>query len=285
VRLPVAAGANTRDAAQLEPAASVAPQVFDAIEKSAELEPEKVKPLMVIPVAEVLTTVTVCAALLPPTGMDAKLSAADDSETVRGKAAPVPESETDSGELLAEFVSCSVAERAPVAPGVNATDTEQLAALVKVAAQVLAAMEKSVALEPASVKVPKVTSPEITLRVRVCEAAVVPTIEDPKLRAAGATVSAGAIPDPESAIACGELPAVFVRFSVAERVPVDDALNVTETVQLAALLMVAIQVFPATEKSAAFVPAIVAAPKVTRPEATLSVTLCEALAAPTIEVP
>jgi hypothetical protein len=151
--------------------------------------------------------------------------------------APVPERATVCGLLLAVSETDSVAALAPLAVGLNATETVQLADAARLVPQVLLEMLKSPGLVPPSVTLLMVTD-ELVLfvSVAVCDALVDPTLTDPnerdvELKATDPFELAGANPD--NPVVCGLGLAESLKFKVAVNVPPVVGANAIFAVQLA----------------------------------------------------
>jgi len=201
--------------------------------------------------------------------------------------APKPLRATLCGEPVALSAIFRAALRLPAPPGVNTSDTLQLAPVANVEPQVFALVVKSVEFTPENVKPLKETpAPDGLLRITLCAVPLAPTIIDPKLKAPGATVSVGAVPVPDKAAVCGELPAESVKLRTAERAPNPEGVNVNDTLQLDPVASDEPQVFAAIEKSAELTP-VSAIPLISAlaPDALLSVTLCCALFTPVTSDP
>ncbi len=116
---------------------------------------------------------------------------------------PVPESETDWGLPAASSVTCSVAERAPAAPGLNDTETvhDPFGATVAGADGHVVVDEKSAAFVP-EIAMFETASGAVPVFVTVtgCAVLVVLTGCEPNDSVDGATVAAGAVPVPDSGI-------------------------------------------------------------------------------------
>jgi len=198
-RLPVVVGAKTTDAVQLADAASVDPQVLLEIWKSPGLAPENAMLLMVIEVVPPFVSVTALAPPLLPTATYTQFRLVGDTDALPEAAAPVPDSATDCGLLVALSVNASVAVRVPVALGLNAMLAVQLPEAARLVPQVLLEIAKSVALAPVIatlLMVIEVVSPLDS--VAVCVALVDPTVVLAKVRLVGLaeTVPLGDVPRP-----------------------------------------------------------------------------------------
>jgi len=288
VSAPAAAGLNSTDTVQLAAAARVVPQVVADLRKDVALVPVMVSDVSVTVPVPVFLMVTSCAAVVEPNVVDAKVSAAGDSETVKVEAAvPVPVKATVCGVPVALSAIDRLAVSAPVAAGLNSTDTVQLAAAARVVPQVVADLRKDVALVPVTVSDVRVTVPvPVFLMVTSCAAVVEPTVVEAKVRAVGEseTVKVGAAaPVPVRATVCGVPVALSAIDRLAVSVPVAAGLNSTDTVQLAAAARVVPQVVADLRNDVALVPVTVSDVSVTVPVPVfLMVTTCAAEAVPTV---
>ena len=82
VSAPAAAGLNSTETVQLAAAARVVPQVVADFKNEVALVPVMVSEVSVTVDVPVFFTVTVCAAEVEPTVVEAKVRAAGESETV-----------------------------------------------------------------------------------------------------------------------------------------------------------------------------------------------------------
>jgi hypothetical protein len=188
-----------------------------------------------------------------PTASDPKLKLA--GVTDNGAATPVPDNETACGELAAESVKIKLAERAPIIGGLKPSDMVQLEPLASVATQVVAVAEKSVELGPMKPRpVKRTVAPEKLLTVTVCAVLGVPTICDPKIKAAGVTDNDCATPLPNSDSDSGESPAESVKTKAATRAPSAVGAKASATVQFAEAAREEPQVVERMEKSPPFAP-------------------------------
>jgi hypothetical protein len=137
-RFPVCAGLKTKRVVKLEPPASVAPHLFCVRLKgpvAVRTSPAAVAWLL-------LLTVTVCAALVWPTAVAAKVSS-DGAAPSPPSDCPLPLSGTVTGFTCeVDEVTVSVAFAVPFAVGVNFTCTVQLLPFASVAPQVVAPVAK-----------------------------------------------------------------------------------------------------------------------------------------------
>lgn len=235
-RCPVVVGAKTILAVQVTDAASDAPQVLLEIAKSAGLAPVNVKLLIVSDEAPVLVSVIAFAAPLFPTATATQFNVVGLTDALpEPVAAPVPLRATDCGLLVAESVKVSVAVRAPLAVGLNATEAEQEPAAARLVVHVLLAMLKSPAFVPEIATlliVIDVLCPFV--KVAVCEALVDPTLVLAKVRLAGLadTTPLAAVPVPVSVMVWGLPLAESLKFKIADRAPVALGANTMLAVQL-----------------------------------------------------
>jgi hypothetical protein len=142
-------------------------------------------------------TVTVCAAVVTPTVVDANVRLVGVSVTAGPvAAAPVPDRVTACGDPVALSAIDSEAVNAPAAVGLNSTETVQVAAAAKDVVHVFAEMRKEVAFVPVSVSEVSVSAavPEF-FTVTTCAAVVTPTVVEAKVRLVGVSVAAGAVTD------------------------------------------------------------------------------------------
>lgn len=124
-RTPVAVGLKVSETMQLPLAASVAPQLFEAIAKSPALAPPSAMPLMFKRAPPVLPMVTVIAALVAPCAVLGKPIVPLGVKVTTGAlgGVPVPVKATNCGLPLALSATARLAVRAPVADGVKVIDT------------------------------------------------------------------------------------------------------------------------------------------------------------------
>jgi hypothetical protein len=140
LRAPEAAGVKPTVMVQVEPATSVAPQLFVS-EKSPELALPPIVMLAIVngPVPE-LVMVALCAVAATPTTVLGNVRVVGEA-AAEGTATPVPVRVTFCvvpDTLLALSVIVRAAPRVPAAVGVKVTEIEQVAAGAKVVPQVLA---------------------------------------------------------------------------------------------------------------------------------------------------
>lgn len=120
VRVPVAVGLNTTLAEQFAFAPRLVPHVLPLMAKSPALVPLIATLLIVIAELVPLLRVAVCAALVEPTAVAGNASDAGEAVTLPLlELAPVPERATVCGLFVAESEIVSVADRVPVAVGLN----------------------------------------------------------------------------------------------------------------------------------------------------------------------
>ena len=148
LRVPDAVGLKTTEAVHEADAARVVPHVLLEILKSPAFVPDKPTLLMLIDVEPPLLSVEVCAALVEPTGVTAKVRLVGVTVTADVDVEPVPESDAVCGLLPAVSEIVKVAVRAPVVVGLNTTVTVQLAEAARLAPQLLAEILKSPAFVP-----------------------------------------------------------------------------------------------------------------------------------------
>jgi hypothetical protein len=201
--------------------------------------------------------------------------------------APVPESATVCGLLVAESLKVSVAVRLPVAAGLNSTVTVQLAEAARLVPQLLLESVKSVASVPETAMLLMVTADEVPLvRVSVSEL-LEPTVTLPNARLVGLTVTLpeAEVPVPESATVCGLLVAESVKVRVAVRLPAAAGLNNTVTVQLAEAARLVPQLSLESVKSDASAPETAMLLMVTEAEVPLVRVSVSELLEPTVTLP
>jgi len=230
LRLPAAAGVNNTAIVQVVFAPKVAPQVVSWL-KSPGLLPTK--PMLVIlkGALPVLLRVKLSGELLIIAGWLVKLKLAGERAAIG--TVPVPVKLTDCGLFVALSAKVNVAVRLPDVVGVNVTLTVQLAFAASELPHVLLGILKS----PGSVPITwmllmvKAAFPPL-VRVTPCAALVVPTLCEPKDRAAAERLMAADVPVPTRLTAWG-LPAVALSATVnhAVRFPEAEGVNATEIVQ------------------------------------------------------
>ena len=195
VLAPAETGLNVTESVQLEPAASVVPQVLDNT-KSSAWAPVTVMDENDNAALPLLATVTVLAADVVPLGCDAKASELALNFTAAAPpAVPVPVSLTVCGEPVALSEILMPAALAPAETGLNVTERVQLAPAASVAPQVLD-NTKSSACAPVNAMELNVKADLLLLvKVTVSAADVVPTdveakatLVDDNVRVTGVTV-------------------------------------------------------------------------------------------------
>jgi hypothetical protein len=164
-------------------------------------------------------------------------------------AAPVPVIATDWGEPGALSVKLRVAERVPVALGVNVMETEQFAPAARLVPQVFAEIAKlDEFVPPSAIELMDAAVPPEFVRVTGCAALVDPTVCEPKVKEVGLTETAGPYwPVPLSEMDWGELLALSVKTRLAVRLPLVDGENTIETEHVLPDARVVPQVFAETE--------------------------------------
>ena len=134
-----------------------------------------------------LLSVTSCCALVAPTLVALKERLAGDALAL--EATPVPKSATACGLLPAESVNVNVAERVPVAEGVNVIVTVQLADAARVAPHDLLEIAKFAEFAPEIAILVTLIAASPLLSVTDCDGLVEPTAVVAKERLDGATVA------------------------------------------------------------------------------------------------
>jgi len=171
---------------------------------------------------------------------------------------PVPDRDTDRGLPNASSESCRLPVRVPAADGENVRPIVQLAAGASVAGDKghVVVCEKSPTLVPTRpmLLIDKGAVP-VFVTLTVAEALVVPTRCDPKVTDVGDSVTAGAVPLPESATLCGLPAASSLTLTLALRFPLAVGTNLTLIVQVALTASDPGQSFDCV-KSPGFVPAM-----------------------------
>jgi len=206
VSVPVVAGLNSTDTAQVAPTASVVVHVFAEIRYELALVPVSVSDVSVNTAVPEFLTVTTCAAVVVPTTVDANVKLVGDNVTAG--AVPVPVIATVCGEPVALSATASEAVSVPVAAGLNSTDTAHVAPTASVVVQVFAEIRYELASVPVSVSEVSVNAavPEF-FTVTTCAAVVVPTTVEANVKLVGDSVTAGAV-------VAGHALTRFVTFSV-----------------------------------------------------------------------
>ena len=240
-------------AVQLADAAREDPHVLLLIRKSAGFVPTTVTLPIVIALVPLFVNVTGLGPPLFPTATFTQFKVVGDTDAVPEPVAPVPESATFCGLLLALSVKPSVADRAPDAPGLNVIDTVQLAELPRLLPQVVL-FEKSPAFVPVIVMLLIVIDdPSPFVNVATFAALVDPTVTLPNAIEVGLaeTVPLAETPVPVNATVPAPEP---LKFIVAVRVPVAVGAKTTFTVQLDDAASDEPQVLLKTLKSPGFAP-------------------------------
>jgi len=127
---PAAAGLNSTETEQVAPAASDVEQVFAEIRKEVAPVPVIASDVRVSAAVPEFFTVTICAAVVTPTVVDAKVRLVGVRVTAGVAATPVPVRATVCGDPVALSAIDSEAANAPAAAGLNSTDTVQVAAVI-----------------------------------------------------------------------------------------------------------------------------------------------------------
>lgn len=235
VSVPVATGLNSTETVQVAAAANVEPQVVADLRNDEALVPVMVSEVRFTVPVPVFFIVTVCAAEVDPSAVEAKVRVVGESETVNVAAAPVPESATFCGDPVALSATERLAVNVPVAAGLNSTESVQLAAAARVVPQVFAEIRKDVGLVPVRVSEVRVTVPVLVFfTVTVCAAVVDPSAVEAKDSVVGETVTMSVedVPVPVNATVCGEPVTLSATERLAVSGPAAAGLNSMETVQL-----------------------------------------------------
>jgi hypothetical protein len=207
----------------------------------------------------VFVSVELCAALVEPTARAPKSSVVGLTPTSGAAESPVPLRPRLCGLPVASSVIETDADRLPVTDGVNVAWIEHDAPTASVAglSGQLLIWAKSAEFVPATTiaEIVRGAEPEF-VSVELCEALALPTVRPANVRLVGLSVTAGAVPVPVNATACGLPDALFVIETLAERLPAAPGVNVTEMEQLdpAAIVLGATGQVLDCPKSAAFVP-------------------------------
>jgi len=210
-RAPGAVGVNVMLIGQLAFAAREAPHGLEAMAKSPTvviLEMFKAAP-------PELLRVTVCGALVVPTGSEPNVRLVGLSEAL-GSRMPLP----DKGKLWGEFEALSTmltdARRPPAAVGVKVTANAQPAPAARVAGQVFCETAKSELFSPATVMLAIVSeAPPEFVSITDWALLVVFTGWSAKVRLVGARATFGAAaPVPARGTVCGLFAALSVRVKV-----------------------------------------------------------------------
>lgn len=215
--------------------------------KEVALAPPRAMALMVAVTVPVFLTVTICASLVEPTMVLANAMEVGVRVTVGvAEVAPVPVRATVCGVPVALSAIDRLAFNAPVAAGLNATETVQMAPAASDVPQVVADLRNEVGFVPVMVSEDRVTVPvPVFLMVTSWAAVVVPTLVEAKVSEVGEseTVKVGpAAPVPVRATVCGDPVALSAMERLAVSVPATAGLNSTETVQVALTASEAVQV-------------------------------------------
>lgn len=163
------------------------------------------------------------AALSLPTFCVLNTNCAGDSVT-SGPVAPVPDNATVCGLPDASSVMAICPVRVPVVVGVNVTAIVQLAPATTLVPQLFVSAKSPLT----SIRATFSVRPPEFVSATVCAGLVVFGSCAPKLREAGARVTAGAMPVPVNCIICGLPLALSVNVSVPVRMPSAVGLKVTE---------------------------------------------------------
>jgi len=226
-----------------------------------------------------LVSVIVCAALVTPTGCEAKVRVVGEGDATG--TAPDPARGTLCGEPLALSAMLMEATAEPEAVGAKLTMMLQLAEAASVLVQVDVSLNSAefVPVIPMLVRVSG-AAPEL-VSVMVCMALVVPIDCAGKVRNVALRESVGTVPVPLRATVCGESVALFTMLTAAAAEPDAVGVNVTLMVQLAATARLAAQLLIALN-SAALVPVSALLPRVSSAAPELvSVIVCATLVVPT----
>ncbi len=170
---PPADGVMLTLIAQLAPAFRLPPQVVVLLKSDAFVPPIEMLVMVSVSVP-VFDRVTVCAAVVVPKGVAAKLSVVGDRETAG--AIPVPERETVCGEEAALSLTLRVAVLVPLAVGLKVIAIEQFAPAARLEPHALFVLKSEGEL-PAKVTLLIVSVPvPVFVNVTLCDALVVPTV-------------------------------------------------------------------------------------------------------------
>jgi hypothetical protein len=178
VKLVADAGANVTEIVHVPFAASVLPQVFAEIAKSAGLVPPSVTLVIVSVALPGLESVMFCAVAVVPTAVVENGTLLGVSTACGTSAAvPVPVSVVVCGEPDALSTTVTVAAKLAADAGVNVTEIVHVADIARELPQVFADIAKSLGLAPPRVMLVTVSValPELE-SVMFCAAAVVPTV-------------------------------------------------------------------------------------------------------------
>jgi hypothetical protein len=276
----VALGVKVTLIVQLEPAATLAPQLL-VWPKSPALAPVNPMLLMVKTAPLVFASVTPCAALLVPTFWLPNVS---EPGVSLGSAVPVPVKLTVCGLPAALSVMLTLPLRVPMAVGRNVTLRLQLPFTARVAGLKgqLCVSLKSPAFAPPTTRlvILKGALPPF-VSVTPCAGLLLFTSWPLNVSMVGASPTAAAIPLPLTPAVWGLLPALSVTVRLALRVPVALGVKVTLIVQLepAATLAPQLLVWPKSPALAPLNPILLIL--IDEPVPFFSVSGCAALVAPT----
>lgn len=205
-------GWNATNSEHEAPAAREVPQ-FPISRNDALLVPPSAMELMVSAVVPVLVTFTVVALLVAATTVAGKAIDAGVIVTVDVDAVPVPLRPTVCGDPVALSAIDSEALRAPVAAGLNSTDTVQLAPAASEAAHVFAEIRNEPGFVPVSVSEVSVTAVvPVFFTVTICAAVV-------ELTGVEAKVSDGGVTETVRPVA---VPPVYVKSTDVQKPPTCD---------------------------------------------------------------
>jgi hypothetical protein len=192
-RPPATFGSNSIEFVQLAPAGNGFGHVeADLINELAPLPVIVVEAVKLTGDPLVFLIVTICAAVVVPTAVEAKLSDVGVNVSVGPEDAPVPDSATVCGDPAAVSVYVTTALSAPALAGSNSIEFVQLAPAGRGFVQVEADLINELAPLPVIVvEAVKLTADALVfLIVTICAAVVVPTAVDAKLSDVGVIVSA-----------------------------------------------------------------------------------------------
>jgi hypothetical protein len=204
VRAPATFGSNSIEFVQLAPAGNGFGHVeADLINELAPLPVIVVDAVKLTADALVFVIVTICAAVVVPTAVDAKLTDVGLMLSDGPEEAPVPDNATVCGDPAAVSVYVTTALSAPALAGSNSIEFVQLAPAGNGFGHVEADLINELAPLPVIVvdAVKLTADPLVFVIVTICAAVVVPTAVDAKLTDVGLNVSVGPedAPVPDSA--------------------------------------------------------------------------------------
>jgi hypothetical protein len=279
------AGKNATYTEQEAPAASEVPQV-PICWNDVGLVPASTIEFRVTAEALVFFTVTTCAVVATPTPDCGKAIEVGDNVMVPPPV-PVPLSVAVCGEPDALSVTASVTLNASAAPGLNSTETVQLALAASDAPQVLPEIRNEPTCAPVRASEVSVTDADpVFFTMTVCAALVEPTAVEGNVIVVGDSVIApvpAAVPVPLNPAVWGEPVALSATESEALNAAADPGLNSTETVQVALAASDAPQLLAEIRNELGFVPVRVSEVSVTDElPVFLTVTTCAALVEPTV---